>query len=109
MFLLPRRSFPSLLQFSIRSLPPGAASKKKKHIDSRLTVGFFAMLIGFEFQPRPVRDLVCEDGEDEDFADRAGEGFVELSLEFSLRFSKRRMLNDLIASLFDSLLLSQIA
>lgn len=42
-------------------------------------VGFFAMLIGFEFQPRPVRDLVCEDGEDEDFADRAGEGFVELS------------------------------
>jgi hypothetical protein len=40
------------------------------------------MLIGFEFQPRPVCDLVCEDGEDEDLAYRSGEGFVELSLEF---------------------------
>lgn len=38
------------------------------------------MLIGFELQPCPVCDLVCEDGEDEDLAYRAGEGFVELSL-----------------------------
>lgn len=38
------------------------------------------MLIGLEFRPGPVCDLVCEDGEDEDFAYRAGKRLVELRL-----------------------------
>ncbi len=38
------------------------------------------MLIGLEFCPGPVCDLVCEDGEDEDLAYRAGKRLVELRL-----------------------------
>lgn len=37
-----------------------------------------AMLIGLEFIPGPVGDLVCEDGEDKDLAYRAGKRLVEL-------------------------------
>lgn len=48
---------------------------------ARLTVGFFAIFIGFEFQPCPVCDLVCKDCEDEDLADRTGKGFVKLGLD----------------------------
>lgn len=45
-----------------------------------LTVRLRAMLIGLEFIPGPVGDLVCEDGEDEDLAYRAGKRLVELCL-----------------------------
>lgn len=45
-----------------------------------ITISLGTVLIGFEFKPAPVDDLVGEDGCEDDFEDGAGEGFVELSL-----------------------------
>lgn len=45
-----------------------------------LTVCLLADLVGLELHPRPVEELVGQDGREKDFGDGAGEGLVELSL-----------------------------
>jgi hypothetical protein len=62
-----------------------------------LTVSFCAMLIGLEFRPGPVCDLVCEDGEDKDLAYRAGKRLVELRLSLlhaASQYQKEKIIED---------------
>lgn len=50
------------------------------------TVSLGANLVGLEFKPPPVRELVSEHGDEEDLGDGSGECLVELRLysDFSL-------------------------
>lgn len=46
----------------------------------RRTVGLSSDLVSLELHPRPVRELVRQDGCEEDLGDGSGEGLVEFSL-----------------------------
>lgn len=48
--------------------------------DCLRTIRLCPDLVRLEFYPRPVQELICQDGGEEDFGYRAGEGLVELSL-----------------------------